>query len=1449
MNVVAAAMGGNAATDAAEECRGRARSQPPGKSPTATEAQTTNVRVVCRLRPMSEQEKKAGTLAATTASTERKEVAVVRNLAGGTRQSRAAFNFDSVLGSFSSQQEVFNATLKPLVGQVLAGYEATAFAYGPTGTGKTYTMEGDPDSEEGRGLLPRAAAAVLDKLNSGVFTDYSMSVSCLEIYNEELSDLLLPPGVHAKLDLKDAGAGRGVCCIGLSEVPVTSVKEIVQLISKARERRRVAETRANARSSRSHCIFTMKVRCRRKVSMGESENVGRLHLVDLAGSECAKKAAFDEPSVGGTTPTSVAWSGARMRSASGERQIGGLDQERERRSINQSLLTLKRVIVALRENSGRVPYRDSKLTRLLQDALGGRCKTVVIATLSPALSAVEETISTLNYAVQASLIQNRPVASSFFHTRLPSSAELRSGGDTVGSSATSATGLGATDWAELEMKVAYLTLELEEAQAALSRLARRLAARRVDLAAAQERARGACAAAKTRAQAVVSIVDAYVGEAAESATALHAAHCDAAGAAEEAGEEKRRVLDEFAGTSRAAASSVDRTARAAAVEARTVLEARRAAVEEALLAVEAASDSATASAAKGRDAVGDAIGKAEELLAQQVQALGTDITSGCEALVAMAGEATGDLTVARAAAREAYNAACEQLRSCIREPLASMQGQAAAGATAAQGHACEVDALKVRGGDEAEAASGRRRSLLGALKDALEAHAATVVARPPSGRHTLETLRETLASRGGAMAASLAVACRCSEDAKASMSQSSHTGSARVSEALREADKRLAGAWEEDRDAISRIVHTLAGATTEQRASNAAQALGTSANTISQAIGDALSSAVGELTTERERISQEVAELREQRASEQRIVDLLTQQRESLESDVANAREMLKAQKADLDAGCDRLEELKAAQERGRARALQAIVGFMTSEFESLGQELDVGGASVREHLGGATVLAEQLDETAATAGQRAVETGREAVATAVSWSKFMSSSCDAVDTAQERSAEAACSVEHASAMAAEGLRNFEEVSNVWGTACEHVADLLDEAASSTTSIAAAQELLRPDWAVAYERARDATEAWAKAGTDVCSALEGLTVDTASSGEELASLRQDIIVECDVLAQHMAGWEQDGESHKVALMDAVRLCASLDDEDAAAEERRHRTVDAIGLEARDASKRAKQASIDASAILAAVDHRVEAMPGEAEDRDAPLVAAVAAVAGLSDRAGAALAGVARVLPSLHEVHADTGKLVRGHTVAAADSVSAASKNATDSAASCRAEVVDVFLTEKLRWDDLEAEGHAALATVDAAAAEAAATMAAVCDAASSRAAAELTRSDEARGRALAALRTLASGTAAALDDGQAALSGELLHNGVGDESCDEEESPWVEKAREPACGLLPQTRPSQEQLSAESGDKENAEMYIDPITTAMKHVDEKLDSTEPVHNVLRKALTEVNIGE
>eukprot|EP00961_Rhodomonas_salina_P000450 6087-Rhodomonas_salina.1 len=155
-------------------------------------ADAATVQVVVRVRPMNEKEQKGNTLPVVTASTEKKEVTVIRG--SGQRQQRTTFNFDNVLTSFSTQEEVFSQTIEPVLDDVLTGYECTMFAYGQTGTGKTHTMEGDFMSEDNRGVIPRAAQAIFERLSNENFIEHTVKASYLEIYNEDLADLLVAHG-------------------------------------------------------------------------------------------------------------------------------------------------------------------------------------------------------------------------------------------------------------------------------------------------------------------------------------------------------------------------------------------------------------------------------------------------------------------------------------------------------------------------------------------------------------------------------------------------------------------------------------------------------------------------------------------------------------------------------------------------------------------------------------------------------------------------------------------------------------------------------------------------------------------------------------------------------------------------------------------------------------------------------------------------------------------------------------------------------------------------------------------------------------------------------------------------------------------------------------------------------------------------------------------------------
>ncbi|EFJ25853.1 hypothetical protein SELMODRAFT_413860 [Selaginella moellendorffii] len=342
-----------------------------------------NVQVLLRCRPFNDDEIKANAPQVISCHDQRREVTVYQNIA--SKQIDRTFTFDK-------QRDLYDQAIIPIVNEVLEGFNCTIFAYGQTGTGKTYTMEGagrKPKSGElpsEAGVIPRAVQQIFDTLESQN-AEYSVKVTFLELYNEEITDLLAPEELSKvmgdekqkkPLALMEDGKG-GVLVRGLEEEIVTSANEIYSLLDRGSSKRRTAETLLNKQSSRSHSIFSITIHIKEATPEGEELiKCGKLNLVDLAGSE------------------NICRSGAREGRA------------REAGEINKSLLTLGRVITALVEHLGHIPYRDSKLTRLLRDSLGGRTKTCIIATVSPSVHCLEETLSTLDYAHRAKNIRNKP---------------------------------------------------------------------------------------------------------------------------------------------------------------------------------------------------------------------------------------------------------------------------------------------------------------------------------------------------------------------------------------------------------------------------------------------------------------------------------------------------------------------------------------------------------------------------------------------------------------------------------------------------------------------------------------------------------------------------------------------------------------------------------------------------------------------------------------------------------------------------------------------------------------------------------------------------------------------------------------------------------------------------------------------------------------------------------
>jgi kinesin family protein 5 len=284
----------------------------------------------------------------------------------------AEFHFDKIFMPDAPQESVFEFVGKSIAADVMAGYNGTVLAYGQTGSGKTFTMMGG-DDEESRGLIPRAAHHIFETiLNSDPEYVFTITCSMLEIYKETLRDLLDPSDI--KLSLK--GDVDGVRIDGLSEDYIGDEDELLEKLAFGGANRTVAATKMNSKSSRSHELFILKV-CQ-KLPDG-MEKTGILNLVDLAGSE--------KINMSGVTGNKL----------------------EEAKKINLSLSMLGNVIHSLSSGASHIPYRDSKLTRILQESLGGNYKTCLVVTASPHVRNMEESLSTLKFAQRAKTIKNRAV--------------------------------------------------------------------------------------------------------------------------------------------------------------------------------------------------------------------------------------------------------------------------------------------------------------------------------------------------------------------------------------------------------------------------------------------------------------------------------------------------------------------------------------------------------------------------------------------------------------------------------------------------------------------------------------------------------------------------------------------------------------------------------------------------------------------------------------------------------------------------------------------------------------------------------------------------------------------------------------------------------------------------------------------------------------------------------
>ena len=285
-----------------------------------------------------------------------------------------SFHFDKILHNVP-QEEVFEYTMNDIIKSSVQGYNGTIFAYGQTGSGKTFTISGAPSNFAYRGIIPRSISRLFNEISTKPEYDFNIQVSYLEIYNEIMFDLLPEDGTflgeRANIEFQEDNKGN-VIVKGLTKHKVTNEEECFNLLFEGESNRTISEHKLNQGSSRSHCLFMIQLEMKSKIESTEKIMVSKLNFVDLAGSERVKKT--------GSTGVTL----------------------KEATYINRSLTFLEQVVVALTEKKGRandhVPYRQSKLTHILKDSIGGNCKTVMVANIWPEEQFLQETLSTLNFA-------------------------------------------------------------------------------------------------------------------------------------------------------------------------------------------------------------------------------------------------------------------------------------------------------------------------------------------------------------------------------------------------------------------------------------------------------------------------------------------------------------------------------------------------------------------------------------------------------------------------------------------------------------------------------------------------------------------------------------------------------------------------------------------------------------------------------------------------------------------------------------------------------------------------------------------------------------------------------------------------------------------------------------------------------------------------------------------
>ena len=329
-----------------------------------------NINVICRFRPMNQLEKTNGNEMVADFTSEK-----TLTFKSTRENNKYKFAFDRVFPPTTTQEEIYNSVVREIIDSVIDGYNGTILAYGQTSSGKTHTMQGDIRDPVNRGIIPRMVDHIFEYIEGcGDEFEFSVKASMIEIYQEKIRDLIdiSRTDLSVKEDKKN-----GIYVHNVSEKYAGGPADVLEIMKLGSDNRAQAATNMNEHSSRSHSIFILTFNSNNKKE-GVAKT-GKLYLVDLAGSEKIAKT--------GATGTTL----------------------EEAKIINKSLTTLGMVINALTDGKSiHIPYRDSKLTRVLQESLGGNSKTCLIITCSPSVYNESETLSTLRFGERAKKIKNKP---------------------------------------------------------------------------------------------------------------------------------------------------------------------------------------------------------------------------------------------------------------------------------------------------------------------------------------------------------------------------------------------------------------------------------------------------------------------------------------------------------------------------------------------------------------------------------------------------------------------------------------------------------------------------------------------------------------------------------------------------------------------------------------------------------------------------------------------------------------------------------------------------------------------------------------------------------------------------------------------------------------------------------------------------------------------------------